>query len=130
MYVGSALSVDEGAGAVGVDVHVEPDFAIVLPRQRENFPMPLQVGDLAGGTGEVHRIVDRLAVGEIADDEDHVSILGPDGLGERLELGRVFVVDAFFVAELDVRKPVGLGMSVGDALAAPFAVRRVPWRIR
>ncbi len=73
---------------------------------------------------EVVGIGDHLAVGEVADHEDDVGVLGPDGLGHGLESLPVLLVHGLFVAQLQVLEPVGLRVAVRGPLAAPLAVGR------
>ena len=111
-------------------MHVEPDLAVVLLGELQDPLLAGQVGDARGRAAEIERIADRLAVDEIAHDQDDVRVLGPDGLGQRLERGGVFLVHALLVAEFQVaaggrardgRRPRGGG---------PTRCRPGPWRIR
>jgi len=61
-------------------------------------------------------------VGEIADDQDHVRVLRPDGLGHGLELEPIVLVHALFVAKLENPEPVRFRVAILSAFAAPGRV--------
>ena len=74
--------------------------------------------------GEVERVLDRIFVGKIADDQNDGRIFGPDRLRHWLEFPPVIFVDLFLVAELEILQAARRGMTIGDTLASPFTIRR------
>src|ERR1039457_2300603 len=108
---------------LGPDVYVEPHFAAMLAGEVEYLLMRRERLD-GRRTTEVIGVLDRLVVGEIANDQNDRRVLGPDSLRQRLEAPPVVLIDGFLVAQLDILEAVRRRMPIRGATAAPVALCR------